>query len=221
MSIKSNIIDIQKQVKSLETSLGIKKPIDILIATKYASTLQTQEVIDSEINIIAENKLQDAEIKKQKLNLKNTHYHFIGHLQSNKINKAIELFDCIQSIDSLKISKKLNNACQKKNVLKSCLLQVNIENEPQKHGFNATFLKQHLNEIFLLQNLQINGIMIVYPFLENKEELRPIFRKAKDLFYFIHEKFPIHTLSMGMSHDYDVAIEEGATMIRIGRKIFS
>jgi len=221
MSILTNIVEIQEHIKHIQKKQKITAPIDILIATKYANTVQTQAVIDANISLIGENKLQDAELKKQKLTLKNTQYHFIGHLQSNKVNKAVSLFDYIQSVDSFKIAKKINTCCEKQNKVMPCLLQVNLENEPQKYGFTEIELKRQLKDIFLLQNLQIDGIMVIYPLLKNKEDLRPIFKRAKDLFYFIHEQFPIKTLSMGMSHDYDVAIEEGATMVRIGRKILN
>jgi pyridoxal phosphate enzyme (YggS family) len=150
----------------------------------------------------------------------------IGHLQTNKVKKAVEYFDVIQSVDSLKVAQEIDKRAEAIDKIQEIFLQVNIGNEPQKHGFKLEELRPEINEIALLKNVRVTGMMCIPPYV-SPEHARSYFKEMKALFDEIkietQEKFDnvdLKELSMGMSGDYRVAIEEGATMVRIGSAIF-
>jgi pyridoxal phosphate enzyme (YggS family) len=215
---------IQSQVAHITAELKTYSPPPrLLVATKYASIDETQAIIDSGVQHIGENRIQDALEKKRHLstNTNTIEWHMIGHLQSNKINKAIDIFDIIESIDSVSLLKKLNTALDKKQQTISGYLQVNIGNDPDKSGFSHTDIMMHHHELCGFKNITIRGIMVVTPLNCTMLERRHLFKKAHHLFKTVQDTHSeIDTLSMGMSNDYKVAIEEGSTLVRIGRIIF-
>lgn len=193
--------------------------IKIVAATKYANVEQMNRLISAGIKIIGENRIQEAQ--KKFPHLLPVKKHFIGHLQSNKAKIAVQLFDCVESVDSLELAQKINEECAKTKKIMPILLEVNIANDPQKFGFSAEKILQLLPKLHQCQHLKIDGLMSIIPFFENLEKASPYFRKMKVLLDFCKKNYPqMQTLSMGMSHDYKVAIEEGATEIRIGRYLF-
>jgi pyridoxal phosphate enzyme (YggS family) len=195
--------------------------VTLLVASKYASDEQIYEAYNAGIRCFGENKIQDAERKITTLDLPEAAWHFIGHLQTNKVNKAIGLFDCIQSIDSLKLLKKISDSCEREKTTQSVYLQVNIANDQNKFGFSKKELEELLPTLFGIQNVDITGIMTIVPYSDSEDELRGYFKEAASLFRQIQSKYPsVQTLSMGMSNDYRLAIEEGSTLVRIGRQIF-
>ena len=169
-----------------------------------------------------ENKVQELLEKYNKLP-KDIKWHMIGHLQTNKIKKVIPIISLIHSVDSLKLLKKINNEAIKINKVISCLLQINISNENNKYGFSIDQIREIFNNETLkdFKFIRIKGLMGMASFTENKNQIRIEFNNLKKIFDELKIKYPeLKIISMGMSGDYKIAIEEGSNMIRIGSKIF-
>ena len=169
-----------------------------------------------------ENKVQELLEKYNKLP-KDIKWHMIGHLQTNKIKKVIPIINLIHSVDSLKLLKKINNEAIKINKVISCLLQINISNENNKYGFSIDQIREIFNNEILkdFKFIRIKGLMGMASFTENKNQIRIEFNNLKKIFDELKIKYPeLKIISMGMSGDYKIAIEEGSNMIRIGSKIF-
>lgn len=169
-----------------------------------------------------ENKVQELLEKYNKLP-KDIKWHMIGHLQTNKIKKVIPIISLIHSVDSLKLLKKINNEAIKINKVISCLLQINISNENNKFGFSIDQIREIFNNETLkdFKFIRIKGLMGMASFTENKNQIRIEFNNLKKIFDELKIKYPeLKIISMGMSGDYKIAIEEGSNMIRIGSKIF-
>ena len=169
-----------------------------------------------------ENKVQELLEKYDKLP-KDIKWHMIGHLQTNKIKKVIPIISLIHSVDSLKLLKKINNEAIKINKVISCLLQINISNENNKYGFTKDQTREIFNNKILkdFKFIRIKGLMGMASFTENKNQIRIEFKNLKKIFDELKIKYPeLKIISMGMSGDYKIAIEEGSNMIRIGSKIF-
>ena len=169
-----------------------------------------------------ENKVQELLEKYDKLP-KDIKWHMIGHLQTNKIKKVIPIISLIHSVDSLKLLKKINNEAIKINKVISCLLQINISNENNKYGFTIDQIREIFNNEVLkdFKFIRIKGLMGMASFTENDNQIRIEFKNLKKIFDELKIKYPeLKIISMGMSGDYKIAIEEGSNMIRIGSKIF-
>ena len=188
------------------------KDVKIIAVTKNRDA-KTVDELPPEITCIGENKIQEAEDKFPHLN-RNFEKHFIGHLQSNKAKKAIQLFDCIQSIDSLKLAEKINQYAGKSYPI---MLQVNISKDPAKFGFHTEDVPKGIPEILKLKNLNLIGLMTIGDTHNQKQ----YFSQFKQLFDKCQDIHPIQYLSMGMSDDFEIAIEEGSNMVRLGRILFS
>ncbi|MFC2079631.1 YggS family pyridoxal phosphate-dependent enzyme [Candidatus Bipolaricaulota bacterium] len=151
-------------------------------------------------------------------------WHMIGHLQRNKVKEAVRLFDLIQTVDSLRLAKAIDRACEEMGCIMPILIEVNAAREPQKSGVLPEAVINFVNQVAQLESVHVRGLMTMGPFVDDPEQLRPIFRETKVLFDRIaSEGIPsvsMDVLSMGMSDSYVVAIEEGATMIRLGTTIF-
>jgi len=192
-----------------------------------ASKTWSAEVVDQAIAagclLIGENRVQEAAAKLPLLS-GSVEKHLIGPLQTNKVNKALSLFDCIQSVDSIKLARKIDLAAAQLERRIKCLIEVRLEFEPDKHGVDLGMIRPFLEEISTLNNLDIQGLMAIPPFADNAESVRPYFRLLRTLYDNIEAwelpNVEMNILSMGMSHDYEVAIEEGANLIRIGRALF-
>ena len=153
----------------------------------------------------------------------NSKFHFIGHLQTNKAEKVVEYFDYIHSVDSLKLAKVISRVACSLNKREKILLQVNNANEEQKFGYDKEQLKQEFAEILSLDNIDVVGLMNMAPFGASEVELEKLFKELREFRDDLEKQFNVSLpeLSMGMSNDYRVAVKEGATMIRIGRKLFN
>jgi PLP dependent protein len=207
LKIKDNIEAIKKELNSSVLFIAVTKTVD-LETVKFLKSLG--------INDFGENRVSDAEEKITKVKAV---WHMIGHLQSNKVKKTVELFDVIQSVDSLDLAKKIDNECEKQFKKMKILLQVNIAREPQKHGFNEEDVSNVLFQISKLKNIRIAGFMMIAPNID-AEKTRIFFRKMKNLFEKHKQTYSLSTLSMGMSNDYKIAVEEGSNMVRIGTRLF-
>jgi hypothetical protein len=193
----------------------------LVCITKTIDPERINEAIRAGATIIGENRVQEYEDKRE--DILPCEIHLIGHLQTNKVKKAVHLFDVIQSIDSLKLIRDIDRRARDIGKVQRVYLQVNIGNEPQKYGFGPDEIKNAITEIRSLRNVRVEGLMCIPPFVP-PEKTRSYFRKMKALFDEMKQEnrdnIEIRTLSMGMSSDYRIAIEEGATMVRVGSAIF-
>ncbi|MFP4403443.1 MAG: YggS family pyridoxal phosphate-dependent enzyme [Candidatus Woesearchaeota archaeon] len=220
MTIKENLDFINKQIR--ETCVISDRNYDdvkLIAVTKSASIDKINELIKCGVKRIAESRVKRAKEIFENLS-SNFGYdiekHMIGHLQSNKVKTAVEIFDVIQSVDSLKLANKINKTAFEMQKVIKIMLQVNISNEKQKFGFNSEEIFEIYKKMLKFTNLKIIGIMAMAPFTK-KENTRKYFSEAKKIF----DELKLKELSIGMSNDFDIAIEEGATMIRVGRMIFN
>jgi len=197
--------------------------ITIVAAVKGRAVEEVQEAIESGIKYIGENYLQEAE-KKYPLIGKVVRWHFIGHIQKRKSKKIIELFDMIETLDSIEVAKEINREASKIDKIMPVLIEVNSGREPQKSGLIPENVESFIEQISHFKNIKVQGIMTMGPFFEDAEKLRPCFIETRKLFEDIKKKniqnAEMEFLSMGMSSSYKVAIEEGANIIRIGTLIF-
>lgn len=209
---------VYQNVKAVLKELGNAK---LVCVTKTIDAQRINESIRAGAVIIGESKVQEYESKCD--DLLPCEKHFIGHLQSKKVKKAVQLFDVIQSVDSLKLIQDINKKAWDLGKVQKIFLQINIGKEPQKFGFTEDEIAQVIREVHGLKNIRVEGLMCIPPF-ESPEQTRSYFKRMKALFDEMQqnsqENVDIQELSMGMSSDYRIAIEEGATMVRIGSSIF-
>jgi len=212
---------IQENVRNILQELP--GGVDLVGAGKTRTTDEIAEAIDAGMRIVGHNYVQEAEASFLALGHR-AKWHLIGHLQSNKAKKAVEIFDMIETVDSMKLAKAINKACLAKQKVMPVLVEINSGEEGQKAGVlpaNATSL---ILEISRLENVRVMGLMTMGPFFGDPEDARPYFKRTKDLFEEIKERgfegVEMQMLSMGMSNSYRVALEEGATLVRIGTRIF-
>ena len=194
--------------------LGIPPDVKLVAVTKTRTVEEIRHAIMSGVTCIGENRVQEAE--KKFPFLPKVEKHMIGHLQTNKVKLAVELFDMIQSVDSLKLAEEISKRCETIGKVMPVLVEVNIGNEPNKYGIKPEDAGSFVKEISKLKNIDVQGLMCVAPLLA-PEETRPYFKKMKQLFGSVGN---MKWLSMGMSNDYKTAIEEGSNMVRIGTAIF-
>ncbi|NQV09276.1 YggS family pyridoxal phosphate-dependent enzyme [Candidatus Woesearchaeota archaeon] len=214
MSIKQNVESVNERIKKAAESAGKNyEDIKLLVATKYADVEQIKELIGSGIKVIGENRVQEADNKFQQL--PDVEKHMIGHLQSNKAKLAVKIFDVIQTIDSLKIAKEVNKRAFEINKIMPVFIEVNVSGEESKYGINAEEVSDFYNKLVKLTNLKVDGLMTIAPLAE-AEESRICFKKLKQ----INNELGLKYLSMGMSNDFEVAIEEGSNLLRLGRIFF-
>jgi pyridoxal phosphate enzyme (YggS family) len=207
---------IKKEIEKILAETRDKA--ELIIAVKYANVEQIKEVISIHPNIGFNTYQQFKEIS-EKIDLENVKTHFIGNIQANKIRKIIELNpSLIQSINSLELAEKINQICIDRNKIQNVLLQVNSDPD-KKSGFSFEEFENNLENLRQLKNVNMLGIMTIPSEKERigEEKLKEIFRNMKNL----REKNNLQILSMGMSNDYLLAIENGSNMIRVGRRIFS
>ena len=216
--------NIQKIILDIKENCNLsKRSVEdvILIGASKSQTIEKIIVAYEEgIKNFGENYLQEAEEKISKLD-QDIIWHFIGSIQSRKAKRIAEMFDWVHTIDSFKVAEKLNSSRPKsKGVLNACL-QLNIDDEESKSGLKIENLEEIIQKIEALENLKIRGLMVIPKPRDSKEEQRQVFRKVKEIYdSLIRQGHNFDTLSMGMTSDYGVAIQEGATMIRIGTGIF-
>ena len=197
------------------------KDIALVAVTKSASIEAVLRAKEAGIGVFAENRIREAQ---EKIPLVPAEWHLVGHLQSNKIKDALGLFQMIQSLDSLSLAWKLNAELLLQNRVFPVLLEVNISGEKQKFGFGPEELYGAADEIKHLSQIQVMGLMGIAPNTPDGGARRAAFKKLKGLFGVCKtlksERFEMKYLSMGMSDDYEIAIEEGSNMVRLGRALF-
>ena len=225
MSFSGSLIEIREKIIRAQTRGGFNHPVLIVAATKTHPPQFIKQAYTSGLRCIGENRVQEAEEKFSLLpNLPGLEKRMIGHLQSNKINKAISLFDSIDSINSLNLAEKLNVRANNKGKTVSILLEINTSGEETKSGFDYRNDEEML-ACFELFNIKIKGLMTVGPFVEDKQKTRQAFSLLRKLKESINSQIPngypkTKELSMGMSGDFEIAVEEGGTMVRLGTALF-
>lgn len=210
---------IPERIKEIRA--GIPENAVIVAAAKGRSVESVRQVIGCGITDIGENRVQEALGKYEEIG-KNARWHMIGPLQRNKVKKAVGIFDMIQSVDSLKLASEIDRRASEIGKRQDILLEVNISREPQKHGFAVESVSEAAVEISKMNHLRLCGLMTMAPEIE-PEMTRPYFREMKLIFDSIKAQLnfaDFRILSMGMTNDYKIALQEGSNMIRLGRAIF-
>jgi pyridoxal phosphate enzyme (YggS family) len=197
--------------------------IKLLAACKSHGVSMIQAAIEAGVRLLGENYVQEARPKVQAVR-QAVEWHLIGHLQRNKAREALELFSVIESLDNVELARRLDREANRKGKICRTLIEVNLGGEKTKRGVSEQGLLALLEEVGKLSNLQVEGLMLIPPLRADPREVRPFFRSLKKLQVKLGGlKIPnvdLRELSMGMTHDYEVAVEEGATIVRIGTAIF-
>ena len=225
VDIGRNVQKVYETVMEATKRTGRKtESVKLVAVSKMVSVENIKEALAAGITCLGENKVQEGAEKRPQLSGYAFEFHLIGHLQKNKVNKAVDTFDWIETLDSLELARRIDQACQLLDKEIPVLIQVNLGKEGTKSGVAAEELLPLVNQIAKFQHLSIRGLMTLPPFFENPQEVRPYFRRLRELSKEINrlaiENVGMQELSMGMSHDYQIAIEEGATMVRVGTAIF-
>lgn len=200
-----------------------KNEIFLLPVSKTKSLEQMEEVLKLGYFVFGENKVQEI-LQKYDYFKEKVKFHMIGHLQTNKVKYIIDKVELIHSLDRISLLDKLNLEAKKRNLVVNCLVEVNIGKENSKFGVDDEKLFEFLEEVSLRKNVRVLGLMAIVPYCENPEDTRVYFKKMKYLFEtaktLSYENVEMNILSMGMSNDFKIAIEEGSTLIRIGTLLF-
>jgi pyridoxal phosphate enzyme (YggS family) len=222
--LAANIAEVQAKISAAAQRAGCAAAEITLVAV---SKTQPPDMVKIAYNLgvthFGENRIQEALSKSAVFSPANIAWHMIGHLQSNKAGKAVGAFACIQSVDSLHLAKLLNRHAEQAGMRQAILLQVNISGELSKEGMTVAETRPLARQIVALPYLDVQGLMTIAPLVADAEEVRPVFRALRHLRDQLRQASPDCTwshLSMGMTDDFQVAIEEGATIVRIGRAIF-
>ena len=228
MSIAENVAVLRERIAAAARRAG-KSAEDIVLmgVSKTFPVGSIREAYAAGIRVFGENRVQEFAGKSEALaDLRDAEWHLIGHLQSNKANKAAELFQAVDSVDSLKLAERLDSAAAAVGKKLRILIEINIGGEAAKAGLapDSPEMEQLLQAAPRLEHIEICGLMAIPPFAENPEETRPYFRKLRELRDSIQLRklhgLTLNVLSMGMSHDFEIAIEEGSTCVRVGTGIF-
>ena len=208
--------------KALEKVQKSNSEVILLAATKTVDIDTINYAISKGISYVGENKVQELLAKHD--SLIQVHEHFIGHLQTNKVKDVIDKVELIQSVDSIKLAREISKQALKRGIVMNILLEVNIGGEESKWGFKPNDVEMAVREISQLEGIKICGLMTIPPICESEDEVRKYFRKMNKLFIDIGTKkidnSSMTILSMGMSDDFDIAIEEGANLVRVGTALF-
>lgn len=209
--------ELKEKIQNLVKERPFSDPLEIVAVTKYATLDQMRKLQEKGCAVFGENKVQDLLKKQEVLQLENQTWKFIGHLQSNKVRKLVGNCAVIQSVDSVKLAEKIDAVAKEYGITQRVLLQVNLEKDPNKSGFTEDEVREVVSNFHSFPNMALEGIMIVVPAEENSDRLRGYFKQSRTLFESLKETCSTcTTLSMGMSNDFELAVQEGATQIRLG-----
>ncbi len=215
-AIADNIKVIDQQIRAAAERAGRdRSEITLICVCKAIEPDLVEAALQAGQTIFGESKVQEAKAKIPVVSSR-ARWHLIGHLQTNKARDAVALFDVIHSVDSLKLADELNKWSDRAGKTQAILLEVNVSGEASKFGLKPEDLESTLKAINQLPRLEVRGLMTVAPYAKEAAEARPCFRRLREL----RDGTGLRDLSMGMSHDFEVAIEEGATMVRIGTAVF-
>ncbi len=223
--IEQNLSDLQNRIDSAcSRSIYKQEPVELVISTKYVEADFIRVLSELGISCIGENRLQATESKQEKLNDLDLKWHMFGHLQRNKVKKAIRLFDLIHSVESVTLAKEINKESEKLEKNTRILVEVNVSGEETKYGLSPEEAIPFLREIDNLERIKVEGLMTMAPIVDDPETCRPMFKGLRELSEKIREEniqnVEMNILSMGMTQDFEVAIEEGANLVRVGSAVF-
>jgi PLP dependent protein len=214
--IRDNVARVRERIARAAERAG-RRAEDVLLigVSKTVDVERIRAAVAAGVRALGENRVQEAKAKIAELG-RPAAWHLVGHLQTNKVKDALELFDVIHSLDRLELAQELERRAAPRGLAVEALLQVNVAGEASKGGFAPDAVGQALESIAKLAHVQVTGLMAIPPEVERPEESRPWFRGLREL----AERHGLRRLSMGMSGDFEVAVEEGATMVRVGTAIF-
>ena len=224
MSIRENIESIRTRIDAACNRSGRQgHDVTLMAVTKTVGVDSIQEALNAGVTHLGENRVQDAIPKIETLQARqDVTWHMIGHVQTNKVKRAVEYFQKIHSVDSLKLAREIDKRSEQQNRVIEILFEVNVSGETSKFGLSPEDLPEVVREATQLENIMPKGLMAMAPFVDDPEDTRPYFRKLRRLLVeFQDQGFSAMTeLSMGMTNDFEVAVEEGATIVRVGSAIF-
>jgi pyridoxal phosphate enzyme (YggS family) len=220
--IAQNLSRVRGRIEQAAAKAG-REPgeVSLIAVTKTVPAEGIQEAVAAGARIFGENYVQEARHKIEKIGHAGVQWHFIGHLQTNKAKYAIGLFDAIHSVDSIQLARELDRRAARVDKVVDCLIEVNLSHEGSKFGIDKEKTLELAQAMTGLRNISLRGLMTMPPYAEDPEEARPYFIALRELKEEIgRHGIPLPELSMGMSADLEVAVEEGSTMVRVGRAIF-
>ena len=222
--LKDQLQEVEKRIQAACDRAGRKREEVTLIAVSKTKPVETlQEAYDLGVRIFGENKVQELTAKYEALP-KDIHWHMIGHLQTNKVKYIIDKAELIHSVDSLKLAETIEKEAAKHDLIADILVEVNVAEEESKFGMKMEEVIPFVEKVSAFPHVRVRGLMTIAPFVEDPEENRSIFADLHKLYIDMkkknHDNDTVSVLSMGMTNDYEVAIEEGATMVRVGTGIF-
>ena len=222
--LKDQLQEVEKRIQAACDRAGRKREEVTLIAVSKTKPVETlQEAYDLGVRIFGENKVQELTAKYEALP-KDIHWHMIGHLQTNKVKYIIDKAELIHSVDSLKLAETIEKEAAKHDLIADILVEVNVAEEESKFGMKMEEVIPFVVKVSAFPHVRVRGLMTIAPFVEDPEENRSIFADLHKLYIDIkkknHDNDTVSVLSMGMTNEYEVAIEEGATMVRVGTGIF-
>jgi pyridoxal phosphate enzyme (YggS family) len=223
--MQSRINKINQRIHQTAINCGrLPESVQLVAVSKTKPVDMVREALEAGIAVLGESYIQEAREKVDSLSGYPAAWHFIGHLQTNKSKYAVRLFNLIHSVDTIKLAGELDKEAGKINKIQDILIQVNLGREPTKSGVSTDETINMAKEISTFSNLSVKGLMTMPPYFKNQEQARPFFVMLRDLRDRIREEnipnISMDQLSMGMTHDFEVAIQEGATLVRIGTAIF-
>jgi PLP dependent protein len=221
-SVSQNLERVREQIAQVAVKSGrAVEDIDLVAITKTHPAERVREAIEAGHTLFGESRVQEARVKIPELP-SNIRWHFVGHLQKNKIRHALPLFEMIHSVDSLALAQDINRIANEDGLHPRVLLEVNLAGEGSKFGFSSEKLRDQMEELLALTRLSILGLMTIPPFVEEAERSRKYFIQLRELRDRLQTEFRVDLvqLSMGTTQDFPVAIEEGATLVRVGTAIF-
>ena len=223
--IAGNVQRVMETVAEAALKSGRRpETVRLMAVSKLVDADRIRRALAAGVDCLGENRVQEAQSKKDRLAGLDYEYHLIGPLQKNKVNRAVATFDWIQTVDSLDLARRIDGSSARLGKRVSVLIQVNIGREPQKAGVAEEELEELARRLVGLDSISVQGLMAIPPYMDDGEAVRPYFRRLRQWFDRLAgldlPKLRMQVLSMGMSHDYPVAIEEGSTMVRVGTAIF-
>lgn len=222
VTIGENVACVRRRIAAAAARAGRSLSDVLLVAvSKTWPPEAVQEALDAGVTTFGESRVQEAKAKLAKLPGR-SHWHLIGHLQTNKARDAVDLFETVESVDSVRIARELSKWAERAGKTLAVLLECNVSGEGTKFGFKPDEVAQVLPELNRMARLEVRGLMTMAPFFTEPENARPVFRALRELRDRLQRQhgIPLPALSMGMTGDFEVAIEEGATIVRIGTAVF-
>jgi PLP dependent protein len=221
-SIADNLERVREQIASAAANAGRSADdVELVAITKTHPAEKVREAIQAGQTLFGESRVQEARAKIPEL-LSNIRWHFVGHLQKNKVRQALPLFEMIHSVDSLALAQDINRIAQEEGLYPRVLLEVNVAGEGSKFGFAPNGLREQMETLLALPRLSIEGLMCIPPLAVESENSRNFFVQLRELRDSLEKEFNVKLprLSMGMTQDFSIGIEEGATLVRVGTAIF-